>query len=158
LSISMLATIFLWYGISARSSQVVLQTRVGTIRASAEDADLIEQLSRQIPQRDSFFVFPYLPIGYFLTLGENPTRYSYLQPGMMSNVDESVALAELNAHPPDRILYENISESQILNIWPGTDPARLRLYRIENYLAARYRVHATISYNGGSFQILEPRN
>ncbi len=92
-----------------------------------------------------------------MTLGENPTRFSYLQPGMMSDADEAAAVAELSAHPPARILYENITPAQILNIWPGTDPARLRLNRIEDYLATHYRVHANIPYNGGAFQVLELR-
>jgi len=158
LSVSLLATIFLWYGIAARSGQVVLETRVGKIRASGDDVALIRQLSENVPRDDAFFCFPYLPISYFLTLGENPTRYSYLQPGMMNDVDESAALTELSAHPPDRVLYQDIPASQILNIWPGTDRGRLRLRKIEDYLSARYRVHATISYNGGAFQILERRD
>ena len=90
-----------------------------------------------------------------MTLGENPTRFSYLQPGMMSDNDEAVVLSELSARPPQRVLYENITPAQILNIWPGTDPARLRLNRVEDYLAAHYRVQASIPYNGGAFQVLE---
>jgi hypothetical protein len=158
LSISLLAVSFLYYGISLRVNQVVLNTRVGTIRASGDDVGLIEQLDRQIPPGEPFFCFPYLPISYFLTLGENPTRYSYLQPGMMGDADELTVIAELTAHPPYRILYENITEAQILNIWPGTNPAHLKLRRMEDYLTARYRVQSTIYHNGGAFQILERRD
>jgi hypothetical protein len=156
-SVSLLATIFLWYGISTRTNQVVLQTRVGKIRASGDDVALIQQVNRFIPQGSQFFCFPYLPISYFLTLAENPTRYSYLQPGMMSDEDEASALEELNRNPPGRILYQDLTEAQILNIWPGTNPARLRLRKIEDYLATRYRVYASVPYNGGVFQILERR-
>lgn len=158
LGISIFAAIFLYYGISLRATEKVLHTRVGTIRASGDDVGLIEQLGQQIAPQESFFCFPYTPITYFLTLGENPTRYSYLQPGMMDDADESAALAELKAHPPQRVFYQDLSGKEILNIWPGTDPARLRLFKIENYLGAHYRVHAAIPYHGGSFAVLEPRD
>jgi len=158
LSVSLLAAIFLYYGISQRASEVVLHTRVGTIRASGDDVGLIEQITQQIPPHESLFAFPYSPMTYFLTFGENPTRYSYLQPGMMSDADESAALAELIAHPPRRIFYQNVPASEILKIWPPTDPARLRLHKIEDYLATRYQFHSFIPYHGGSFAILMPRD
>ncbi len=157
-AISILAAIFLYYGISLRSSEVVLHTRVGTIRASGDDVGLIQQIGQQVAPHDSFFSFPYSPMGYFLTLGENPTRYSYLQPGMMDDADESAALEELKAHPPHRVFYEDLSAREILVIWPATDPARLKLHKIEDYLATHYRVHAAIPYHGGAFAILEPRD
>jgi hypothetical protein len=50
-----------------------------------------------------------------------------------------------------------VSESQILMIWPGSDPARLRLRRIEDYLARNYHVRAAVPYADGSLEILEPR-
>ena len=120
------AAIFLWYGISARAGQVVIKTRVGNIRASEDDARLIEQLSREVP-RDKLFLLPFFSDHLLFDPGRNPTRYSYLQPGMMSDSDESAALAELIARPPDRVLYQHITEAQILNIRPGANPARLRL-------------------------------
>ncbi len=158
LSISIVAAIFQYYGISQRANEVVLHTRVGLIRASGDDVGLIRQLTEQIPPHESLFAFPYSPMTYFLTLGENPTVYSYLQPGMMNDADESAALAQLKAHPPRRIFYENVPASEILKIWPATDPARLRLHKIEDYLATSYRFQTFIPYHGGSFAILEPRD
>ncbi len=65
MSISLLATIFLWYGISARSGQTVLETRVGKIRASGDDVTLIRKMTADIPSGERFFSFPYFPLSYF---------------------------------------------------------------------------------------------
>ena len=95
-------------------------------------------------------------MAHFLTLDHNPTRYSYLQPGMMDDDDESAAIGELKGNPPERVLYFDFPESEILRIWPRTDPTRLRLRRIETYLATNYHRLSSISYGQGSFEILEP--
>lgn len=152
---ALLAAIFVWYSAAQRASETVLLTRAGVVRASARDTALIAALNREIPPGSDFFAFPYLPVAYFITLGNNPTRYSYLQPGMMADADESAALNELQARPPAKVLYQDVRASFILKIWPSSDPARLRLRRIESYLAARYHVSTTIPYAGGAFQILE---
>ena len=55
MSVSLLATVFLWYGISARASQVVLETRVGKIRASGDDVTLIRQMTANIPAANLSF-------------------------------------------------------------------------------------------------------
>jgi hypothetical protein len=155
LSISLLATVFVWWGVSQHFAQAILSTRVGTVRAPPDDAALINGLEEQIPQGSGFFAFPYLPVSYFITLATNPTRYSYLQPGMMSAEDEGNALNQLIANPPAKILYQDVQESEILRIWPATDPTRLRLRRIESYLLANYHVRREIPYSVGAFQIME---
>jgi hypothetical protein len=89
-----------------------------------------------------------------VTLSHNPTRYSYLQPGMMSDEDEATALAELQAAPPARVLYYDLSTKQILRLWPQSDPSRLRMRRMEEYLARNYRKTDQILYRGSEVQIL----
>ena len=132
-----------------------LVSGVGRIRASGDDAALLRTLEKNVPRGSELFVYPYLPVAYFLTLSKNPTRYSYLQPGMMSDSDEATALAELQAAPPPRVLYYDLSTTLILKLWPHSDPSRLRMLRLEEYLARNYRKTDQVLYRGMPLQVLE---
>ena len=81
-------------------------SRVGTLRTPDNGSDLWENLGRWIKPGDSLFSFPYLPSAYFFLDARNPTRYSYLQPGMMNGQDEETAVHELQANPPKWVVYE----------------------------------------------------
>ena len=153
---TLLAVVFAWSAIAQHSSEKVLATNVGTIRATQSDVAFVRDLERDIPRGSSLFVFPYLPIASFLTLSQNPTRYSYLQPGMMSNQDEAAALAELRKCPPARVLYFNLDERELLGIWPASDPSRLRFHGLESYLASNYHQVGAIETPKRTFEILEP--
>jgi hypothetical protein len=152
---SLLLTIFAPYTILRRTSEQEFSSNVGLLRASGDDVILLRSLQNQIPRDSNLFVFPYLPVAYFLTLSHNPTRYSYLQPGMMSDLDEKIALQGLQASPPERVVYYDFTEAQILHLWPNSDPSRLRLRQIESYLATQYRKKDFFSYRGSEVQILE---
>jgi len=152
--VCLLAALPAGYGIYLRAHMIPVDSRVGRIAALPADAEMIRAIERDVPQGASLFCFPYLPMFYFLTGGENPTRYSYLQPGMMEDGDERLALAELRARPPETILYQNVTPEMILRIWPGSDPRRLRLEKIEAFLRCAYRPVAAVSYNGVPVQIL----
>ncbi|MGH9558823.1 MAG: hypothetical protein ACRD30_06240, partial [Bryobacteraceae bacterium] len=74
--------------------------------------------------------------------------------GMMSDRDEATALSELEAHPPQKVLYMNVAEKALLRLWPGSDPRRLHLYKIEAFLKANYQRTGTIEHSSGAFEIL----
>jgi hypothetical protein len=153
---TLLVTVFAWNAIGQHSRETALETNVGAIRAQQEDAGFLRDLQREVPRDSSLFVFPYLPIASFLTLSQNPTRYSYLQPGMMSDQDEAAALAELRKSPPARVLYFNLDERELLETWPASDPERLRFHRLETYLASNYHQVGAICTSKRTFEILEP--
>jgi hypothetical protein len=152
---TLLLALFAWSALAQHSHETTLETRVGMVRATPEDAAFVRDLERDVPPGSSFFVFPYLPLASFLTLTTNPTRYSYLQPGMMDSRDEAVTLAELRRCPPDRVLYFDFSEKELLETWPASNPAGLRFHALEAYLASNYRPVATIRASKRRFEILE---
>lgn len=134
---------------------VVMQTRVGRIRAGQEDAKLIGLLSEYVGTRDMLFVFPYKPILYFITGATNPTRYSFLQPGMMTDTDERNALADLVRTSPRWILYEDVPSEAYLRIWPTSDPKRLRMQLLENFIRDRYHSVRQYRSSAGFFELKE---
>ena len=103
---------------------------------------------------NSLFVFPYFPTIYFLTKGVNPTRFSYLQPGLMTDGDEAAALQELTANPPEWVLYDDVPPELYLKHWPSSDPKRLRLNSIEQFLSVNYLVVEKQSHRLGDFALL----
>jgi hypothetical protein len=153
---SLLVTVFAWNAIAQHSQETTLETNVGSVRAAHDDMLFVRDLQRKVPKGSSLFVFPYLPIASFLTLSQNPTRYSYLQPGMMSDQDEAAALAELRKSPPARVLYFDLDERELLEIWPASDPGRLRFHGLETYLASNYHQVGCIRTPKRTFEILEP--
>jgi hypothetical protein len=130
-------------------NELFLSTPAGAIRVSKAEAPPIQMSLAHIHPGDSLFVFPYEPIYYLLTGGQNPTRYLWLQPGMMSAGDEHAALAELAARPPDWILYRNLAPADYLRLWPGSNPALLRMASIESWIRTNYRPEASAASPDG---------
>ena len=72
---------------------------------------------------------------------------------MFSADEERQAIAELEASPPDRILYIDVPSAAYQRMWPGSDPSRLRFPALEQLMAERYRTLA----RQGAYQLLAPR-
>jgi hypothetical protein len=137
------ASVMCLHSLMGDGTELAVATPIGRIQLSKSEAPAIQLALSHIRPGDSLFVFPYEPFFYFLTGGQNPTRYLWLQPGMMSAEDERTALAELTAKPPEWILYRDLAPADYLRIWPGSDPARLRMSSIEDWLRANYRREAS---------------
>jgi hypothetical protein len=125
-------------GIQERFRETTRVTNVGTIHGKLADLDVLAMIQSRVKPSDSVFVFPYRPLLYFITGAHNPTRYSFLQPGMFSDKDESEALSELRAHPPQWVFYTHVPPEAYLRIWPGSDPRRLQMAGIEDFLRENY--------------------
>jgi len=124
--------------IQQRLRETTRVTSVGRVHGSQADLDVLATIQARVKSSDTLFVFPYRPLLYFVTGAHNPTRYSFLQPGMFSDQDESDALSELRAHPPQWVFYTQVPPEAYLRIWPGSDPRRLRMAGIESFLRENY--------------------
>jgi hypothetical protein len=132
----------------------MVATPVGKIRASPEDARHLRMCLTRMQPGDTLFVFPYQALFYFLTAAPNPTRYSFLQPGMMSRQDELTAADELKAHPPAWILYAEFPPRYYLRIWPSSNPADLRMPLIEEFIHDHYATVPDAANNGAEYRLL----
>ena len=136
-------------------SETSLETRVGSVRAAPADQALIKFATRTIHPGDTLFVYPYLPIVYFLTGARNPTRYSFLQPGMMDVQNDSETLEDLRAHPPQWVFYFAFPPDTYRGIWPAADPQALRETPIDAYIRAHYRPVDVLPHPVAEFFILK---
>jgi hypothetical protein len=131
------------------------QTRVGMLRDPNNEGEILDTLERWIKPGDSVFSFPYLPAAYYYLNARNPSTYTFLQPGMMTQEDERRALAELRADPPQWVIYEKFPPEAVLSIWPGTDPSRIPMVAMDGYLSGHYREVDIITYEKSRLVVME---
>jgi len=135
-----------------------VETPVGRLVASPADARQLRMCLSHTRRGESLFVFPYQPMFYFLTATRNPTRYSFLQPGMMSREDEHEAATQLRADPPEWMLYAAFEPRYYLRIWPSSNPADLRMPAIEDFIRDHYAALPDAANEGPEYRLLERRH
>jgi hypothetical protein len=138
ISVAVWAAVFAWQA-HLPSRLRTLHTPAGDIRASAEEAPVVEELLSRVRPHQSLFVYPYKPLLYFLTQAENPTRYSYLAPGMMTTQDASLALSELQARPPEWVLYMDLDAAEFQRVFPAGKGFDAHYPQLERWIQANYR-------------------
>lgn len=136
---------------------VYFPTRFGLQRNIAEDGDAWAALEQRIPEGESVFVFPYLPVINYMLKTRNPTSYAWLQPGMMSHEDEAIVLRELQASPPKFILRQYYPDVRVLSVWPNSDRSRMRFPSIEGFIASRYTAVDKVTSPHFEFTVFERR-
>ncbi len=111
---------------------------VGMLRVPKADADSMSSLFAEVHPGGGLFVYPYMPVVYFLTQAANPTRFSFLNQGMMTRQDSLRALDELRAKPPARILYLKMSKEELLRVFPHGANLDWHYQELEGWLNANY--------------------
>ncbi len=147
-SITMAAIFASNYGRGWQDSARV-ESPVGTLRVAKAQAPDIEHLLRQVPPGETLFVYPYMPMQYFLTQARNPTRYSYLMPGMMTQSQAAEALSELEARPPEWLLFTQLSPQDFLRVFPNGAGLDWRFTELEAWMRSHYRpADSPVSFAG----------
>jgi hypothetical protein len=131
-------TMLLSHTIQTRMQSEKRDTRSGSVRGKASELNALTLAQAAVPAGSSLFVYPYLPMMYFATAGVNPTQYSFLQPGMMSDKDEVRVLERLKVNPPEYVLFLLIEPEDLLRIWPNSDRRRVRMPALEGWIQANY--------------------
>jgi len=111
----------------------------GILQVARDQAPDVQRLMQQVHPGDSLFVYPYMPMQYVLTQAHNPTRYSYLMPGMMTRSQASEALSELEARPPEWLLYMPLSREEVLRVFPNATGREWRFADLESWMQQNYR-------------------
>ncbi len=139
-----LAVLAVWGGIFlvqpaiGLRDDVALRSPVGTLHAPASDAQAVGALLKVVRPGDGLFVHPYMPVLYFLTQGRNPTRTSYLAPGLMTHTEEAAALDDLEKSPPRWLLYLRLSRAEFLRVCPHAGNIDERFHMIEDWREREY--------------------
>jgi len=125
----------------------------GILQVARDQAPDVQRLMQQVHRGDSLFVYPYMPMQYFVTQAQNPTRYSYLMPGMMTRIQESEALAELEARPPEWLLYLQVPREELLRVFPNGAGLDWRFAELESWMQQNYRPVEGPSVSVGGYRL-----
>ena len=116
-----------------------LLTPVGTVRVNAQLRPDLEALLASTRPGQTAYVHPYNPLLYFITQTRDPSSFSFLAPGMMKDREEAAVLDDLNARPPQWVLYHKLSREEFLRVFPGGARLNHRYPKIENWIERTYR-------------------
>jgi hypothetical protein len=111
----------------------------GVLRVPLDQVAGVQRLMAQVHPGQGLFVYPYMPLDYFLTQTRNPTRFSYLAPGMMTRTEEMETLAELQVRPPEWLLYLQLTPEEFLRVFPHASGLEWRFNTLEDWLRNNYR-------------------
>jgi hypothetical protein len=123
------------------------------LRTSPVGAAEFAKLFATVRPGDSLYVHPYLPVLYFWTQARNPTRYAYLNPGMMTGADETIVLDDLTRRPPRWVMYLPLTREEFLRLFPSGRAADQTFPRIESWIRERYQPEQP-PVNIGGYQLL----
>jgi hypothetical protein len=135
----LLATIFAANYVRGWRESSPVPSPAGTLRVAPDQARDVQRLMQQVHPGDSLFVYPYMPVQYFVTQARNPTRYSYLMPGMMTRSQEIEALGELEARPPEWLMYMQLSREEMMRVFPNGSGLDLGFTELESWMQQNYR-------------------
>lgn len=116
-----------------------LSTPAGTVRISAALAPEMQNLLNKVQPGESLYVHPYMPLLYFMTRTRNPTRFSYLAPGMMTKAQELEVLSTLQSAPPQWVMLLQLDEAELLRVFPGAAGRGARFEEIESWIRRNYQ-------------------
>jgi len=137
-SVIPIAVLFSLNNITGAFDVQAVASPVGRVRVSANFASNLRDLLTVVKPKQTLFVHPYMPIYYFVTQGDNPSHYSYLNAGMMTKDDEAKTLAQLQARPPEWLLYMPLSREEFLRVFPNAGGASARFDALETWLEKNY--------------------
>jgi dolichyl-phosphate-mannose-protein mannosyltransferase len=124
--------------LSGRLSEYSIGSPVGDVSVGSSHGSEMERLLRIVRPDDTMYIHPYRPVLYFMTQSRNPTRYSYLAPGMMTAEDERSVLESLNSTPPRWVLHLPLSQEEFLRVFPNATGLNHRFERTESWIEEYY--------------------
>ena len=134
----LMAALFSLNSFTTLSKTSYLETPVGNLRVENQQRPAMEKLFATVRPGEPLFVYPYMPMHYFLTQTRNPTDYSFFSPGMSTPREALAALAELQQRPPEWILFMKISRKEYLRVVPQGGSTEWRYTELEDWLEQNY--------------------
>lgn len=125
----------------------------GMLRVPAEQAADVQRLIQEVRPGAGLFVYPYMPVEYFLTQARNPTRYSYLMPGMMTPTQEIEALGQLQAQPPEWLLFMQPSPEELLRVFPNSAGLDWHFPELESWMQGNYKPMEAPAVSVGGYRL-----
>ncbi len=120
-----------------QNARAAVATRRGWLRETGPDLAL-QYVQAHVPAGSAMFVYPYLPLFYYLTATTNPTRFEYLQPGMHTYRQDEEAIREISEDRTPVVLFEPSFDSVVATSWPNTPLQFLAKDPVADYILSHY--------------------
>ncbi len=140
---ALLAVVFSLHSFTGLGGMQSVASPVGDLRVESKQSSAMEQLFATVRPGEPLFVYPYMPMHYFLTQARNPTEYSFLSPGMSTQREALAALGELQQRPPEWILFMKVSKKEFLRVVPQGGSSQWRYAELEDWLEQNYAAPET---------------
>jgi hypothetical protein len=140
---ALLAVVFSLHSFTGLSGMQRVASPVGDLRVEGKQSSAMARLFATVRPGEPLFVYPYMPMHYFLTQARNPTDYSFLSPGMSTQKEALAALGELQQRPPEWILFMKVSEKEFLRVVPQGGASDWRYTELEDWLEQNYAAPET---------------
>ena len=148
------AALFSLNGVRSWFDTRPIETPAGRIRVAGDLIPAFHHYLSAVHSGDSLYVYPYMPIHYFVTQAENPTRFCYLNAGMMTKDDESQVLDSLRAHPPEWLMYMPLTRDEFLRVFPSGGAYSNRFEDVENWMDTNYEPSEGPSVNLFGYRLM----
>ena len=125
-----------------------LETRRGVLVAPRPDS-VISYTQAHVPAGSKIFVYPYLPLYYYLTATYSPGRFEYLQPGMHTIEQVERAIREIHNDRTRVVLFEPGFNERIGPSWPNTPLRSIARDPVGDYILAHYHSCCILKSAGG---------
>ncbi len=135
---TLLALVFAANSFNTLTATSLVSSPVGELRVENALQPAMATLFSKVRAGDSMFVYPYMPMNYFLTQARNPTEFSFFSPGMATKREEAMALAQLQTHPPEWVLFATLSRKEYLRVVPGGGDTEWRYKGLEEWIQKNY--------------------
>ena len=135
--------------VSNRDARWVVDTRRGAVRTPDPD-DVLPYVQAHVPANADIWVYPYFPLGYYLTATFSATRYEYLQPGMHTREQDEEAIREIEANRTEVVLFEPSFYEKIPTSWPNTPMSAMAADPLADYIVKNYHACANLLSGGQS--------
>ena len=130
------------------TARVPIQTHRGEVRAPVPD-QVLPLIQSQVSAGSTTFVYPYLPLYYYLTATFAPGPQDYLQPGMHTGEQQAEMIRGIAADRTPMVLYEYGFDEKIANSWPRTPLDAIARDPVADFLLAQYHGCSVVTSAGG---------
>jgi len=140
--------------VTALTARIPIQTRRGEVRTSVSD-QVLPVIQSQVSAGSTIFVYPYLPLYYYLSGTFASGRHDYLQPGMHTPAQQAEMIRDVTADRTPVVLYEYGFDEKIANSWPRTPLDAIASDPVADFLWAQYQSCSVLkSAAGGRFLLM----
>jgi len=129
--------------ISNRDARAIVETRRGALRTSEPD-EMFGYVQAHVPANQRILIYPYFPLGYYLTATFSATRYEYLQPGMHTREQDEDVIRETEADRTAVVLFEPSFYGKIPTSWPNTPLFAIAVDPVADYILGHYHSCASL--------------